>query len=343
MNVTFNYLVTSFFTTYLANERGLSGNTIASYSDCMRLLIKYACDRFDIELEKVSMEMFTVELVLDFLDSLENERHNQRSSRNVRLAAIKSFFHFLARTVPELMHLNESIQAIRSKKTEHAPPPSLTVDEVDAILAVPDPSELLGSRDLALLQLFVNTGARVQEVADLKVADVRFEAPPTVTLTGKGRKKRIVPLWQETVDIIRNYLNMKQQADIVTDTLFVGIGGNPMTRFGIGRRIGKHAQAAAANCPSLTDRQITPHVFRHTTALNLIEANNDITLVRDWLGHADIRTTSQYVEVSIERKRRALEKVPAPTAAKKTEQPIWKKNDVMDFLCKLSRVEHNVA
>lgn len=343
MNVTFSYLITSFFTSYLTNERSLDSDTIASYSDCMRLLINYTCNRFGIDPEQMSMEMINTELVLDFLDALENERHNRQTTRNVRLAAIKSFFHFLARTVPELMQANESIQAIRSKKTEHEPPPSLSPDEVAAMLAVPDPVDILGSRDRTLLQLLYNTGARVQELADLKTVDIRLDTPATVTLTGKGRKRRAVPLWQETVDVIRHYLNIKEQAGIITETLFVGIRGKPMTRFGIGRRVDKHARTAAASCPTLSNRKITPHVFRHTAALRLIEANNDITIARDWLGHADIRTTSQYVEVSIERKREALERVPAPAAGDGPEQPVWRKPEIMDFLCRLSKPEHNVA
>jgi site-specific recombinase XerD len=343
MNFTFSHLVTRFFISYLANERGLSENTVAAYSDCMRLLINYACERFAVDPDKLNTGMFTQELILEFLDHLERDRKNCEASRNQRLAAIKTFFQFLARTVPELMHLNERIQAIRPKRTDHLPPPSLTVAEVDAIIASPDPVRLLGARDKALLQTFYNTGARVQELVDLTIPDLRFDTPAAVTLTGKGRKRRTIPLWPETVRIIRHYLQARQQHGIHSEHLFLNVVGQPMTRFGIGRRVQHHAAAAAVRCSSLRDRRISPHVFRHTTALHLIEAGNDITVVKDWLGHADLKTTSQYVEVSIERKREALEKAPAPRSSKEPEAPSWREPPLMAFLVRLSRKACYVA
>jgi integrase/recombinase XerD len=292
MSPSFSHLVTRFFVSYLGNERGLRHNTIASYGDCMRLLVGYACERFALDPEKLAVEMFTRELVLEFLDHLEHHRNCRPSSRNQRLAAIKTFFHFLARTVPETMHLNERIQAIRPKTTEHAPPKSLTVEEVDAISHSPDPSDLLAARDKALFQMLYNTGARVQEIADLTVADLRFDTPAAVTLTGKGRKRRVVPLWPESIALVRHYLQLRTQAGIHSEHLFLSNRSNPMTRFGIGRRLQRHAASAATRCPSLADRSVTPHVFRHTTALHLIEAGNDLTVVQEWLGHADLKTAS---------------------------------------------------
>lgn len=343
MTVTFSYLVTRFFVSHLVNEKKLAQNTIASYSDCMRLLIDYACRRFEVAPEQISMDMFNSELIVDFLDALEAERNNIETTRNQRLAAIKAFFQFLARTVPELMHLNECIQAIRPKNTEHNPPPSLTRTEVDAIIAQPDPVSLIGARDKALMQTFYNTGARVQEIADLQITDMRAAGPPTLTLTGKGRKQRVVPLWPETVELIGHYLQMRKQAGIESEHLFLNNRAAPMTRFGIGRRVALHAESASHRCPSLCERAITPHVFRHTTALHLIEAGNDITVVRDWLGHADLKTTSQYIEISIERKRAALAKVPTPASSTETPPATWQTPPLIHFLTKLSRSKHYVA
>lgn len=343
MTVSFSHLITSFFTNYLAAERGLSENTVASYSDCMKLLVNYACDQCKVGPEGLRMDMFTRGLILDFLSYTETARQNSEATRNQRLAAIKSFFSFLARNIPELMEINTRIQAIRAKKTDHRPPPSLNRDEVEAILAVPDSGTLLGARDSALLQLLYNTGARVQEIADLDISDIRFETPAEITLTGKGRKRRVVPLWAETAEAVLHYLQIREQAGIRSDHLFLNNRNNPMTRFGIGRRTQLYADKAAACCPSLAGRRITPHVFRHTAALHLIEAGNDVFLVRDWLGHADIATTSQYVEISVERKRAALEKVPPPTTANAPERPQWKKPDIMDFLTQLSRKQNYVA
>jgi site-specific recombinase XerD len=337
MNITFSYLVTTFFRSHLGAELGLCANTIASYSDCMKLLIHYACERLNCQPEAIDLTAITHELVIDFLNPLEQQRGNGPNSRNQRLAAIKTFFHFSARHVPEMALANERIQAIRLKRTEHLPPPSLTVKEVVAILGSPDPHALIGARDRALLQLLYNTGARVQELADLTPADLRAGSAPTVTLTGKGRKTRTIPLWQETVDQINQYVALRNQKGIKTEHLFCGARGEALTRFGIGRRVALHAALAASQCPSLQGRDVSPHTFRHTTALHLIEAGNDIAVVKDWLGHADIKTTSLYLEISIERKRKALEKVPPPLGAIPPETPQWKQTELLTFLNRCSR------
>ena len=334
----FSHIVTSFFNAYLTAERGLSVNTRASYSDVMRLLLNFACERFHVEPEKLNLEQLSRDLIVDFLDHLEKVRENAAETRNQRLAAIKTFCHFLARNVPELQHLNATVQAIREKQTAQEPPPSLSVTEVEAIMAVPDTSRLLGARDNALVLLLYNSGARVQEVADLKLAHLHAdESSALVTLTGKGRKTRVIPLWPKTLLAIRHYLTMRQHHGIQSDHLFINVKAQPMTRFGIGRRIDLLAREAASTCSSLCDRTVTPHVLRHTTALHLIESGNDIAVVKDWLGHADLKTTSTYLEVSIRRKRNALAKLSPPDGSEPVEQPQWKQPRLMTFLAKLSR------
>lgn len=336
--MTFSHLITTFFQNHLAAERGLSANTIGSYSDCIKLLIHFASARFSALPEKLDINQFSRELVIDFLDDLESTRKNTAATRNQRLAAIKTFFHFLASNEPELMHLSETIQAIRQKRTEQSPPPSMTLDEVGAILAVPDPSRLLGARDKALVQLMYQSGGRVQELADLRISDIRFDTPATVTLTGKGNKTRVIPLREETLAALTHYLEFREQTGLHSDHLFLSIKGHPITRFGIWRRIEKLATEAALHCPTLQGRRITPHVFRHTIALHLLESGADIVLVQEWLGHADLRTTSQYLEVSIERKRAALEKVHSPEGGGYPIEPArWKQPALMTFLTKLSR------
>jgi site-specific recombinase XerD len=336
MKLTLSYLITRFFVSYLANERGASKNTIAAYSDTLRLLIKYLCKKHSKQPEALGMEMLNPEEILDFLDHLEHDRKNSKSTRNQRLAAIKSFLHYAARENPELMLSNERIQAIRSKKTDHKPPPSLTVEQVHAILDSIDTAPRIGLRDKAFIQLLYNTGARVQEIADLHINDLRFESPATVTLTGKGRKIRTIPLWEETVQHIQAYLQAREHAGIQSSHLFLNSKREPITRFGIGRRIELHGKNAAEKCPSLKDLKLTPHVFRHTTALHLIEAGNDITIVKEWLGHADLKTTSQYIEVSVARKRAALEKLPPPGSGEQVEMPKWKEPGIIEFLTSLS-------
>lgn len=343
MTITFSYLVTAFFTSHLSTELGLSDNSIASYSDCMKLLIDYLCKRFKIQPEAIELNTITSELVLDFLHALEKERGNGTATRNQRLASIKTFFHFIARHVPASMQTNERIQAINLKRTEHLPPPSLTADEVDAILSTPDQNTLIGARDAALLQLLYNTGARVQELADITIPDLHVGSAPSVTVTGKGRKTRSIPLWQETLDAISRYVAFRKEQGVESEHLFINTKGAPLTRFGIGRRVALHATNAARCCPSLQGRNITPHTFRHTTALHLIEANNDIFIVKDWLGHADIKTASQYVEVSIERKRKAIEKLPPPDGGRAPETQQWKQPDILKFLNQYARKARYVA
>lgn len=336
MNPSLSHLITSFFSSYLTNERGASENTIAAYSDTLRLFIKYLCKKHRKQPEKLSSEMLNPEEVLDFLDHLEHERNNSQTTRNQRLAAIKSFLHYAARENPELMLPNEHIQAIRSKKTDHKPPPSLTVEQVRTILDSINTAPLIGLRDKALIQLLYNTGARVQELADLCIDDLHFEKPASATLTGKGRKTRTVPLWDENVQLIQAYLRKREYAGIHSDHLFLNNKGHPLTRFGIGRRIEHHGKNAAEKCPRLKDLSITPHVFRHTTALHLIETGSDITIVKEWLGHADIKTTSQYIEVSVARKRNALEKLPPPGSKEPPQVPEWKEPGIIEFLESLS-------
>lgn len=336
MNPTLSHLITRFFVSYLANERDASENTIGAYSDTLRLFIKHLCEKYGKKPEKLSTEILNPEAVLDFLDHLERDRNNGQSTRNQRLAAIKSFLHYAARENPELMLPNERIQAIRSKKTDHKPPPSLTVEQVHAIIDAIDTAPLIGLRDKALIQLLYNTGARVQEIADLRISDLRFESPSTVTLTGKGRKTRTVPLWEETIQHIQVYLLEREHNGIQSSHLFLNNKGQPITRFGIGRRIELHGKNAAEKCPELKDMKLTPHVFRHTTALHLIETGSDITIVKEWLGHADIKTASQYVEVSVARKRDALEKLPPPGSGEHIEMPEWKEPGIIEFLTSLS-------
>lgn len=335
--MTFSHLVTAFFQKYLAAECGLSTNSIASYSDCMKLLINFACARFTVHPEDLTVDQFDRELIIDFLDDLESRRLNGATTRNQRLAAIKTFFHFLASNVPELMHLNETIQAIRQKKADHPPPPSMTIEEVDAIAAVPDSSKLIGARDRALVKLMYNSGGRVQELADLRICNIRFDTSATVTLTGKGGKTRIIPLWEDTLTAINHYVQFREQTGSISDHLFLNVKGQPMTRFGIGRRIGELAREASELCPSLCGRRITPHVYRHTIALHLLESGNDIVVVQQWLGHDDLRTTSQYLEVSIERKRAALAKVSPPANGASVETAQWKQPALMALLTNLSR------
>ncbi len=273
---TFANLVTTFLNLYIIADRGLSPNTRASYSDCIKLLILHLCEKNKIKPEAVTIEMIDKELVTDFLHTLEEDRNNKAATRNQRLAAIKSFFHFAVNKRPDLMFQNECIQAIKSKKTDYKPPPSMSIEEVETILSVPNTETLLGTRDKAIIQLLYNSGCRVQELVDLTLSELHFDGAATVTLTRKGQKTRVLPSWQETVEILTHYLEFRKREGIVSDHLFLNNRGEVITRFGVGKMVKKYAKIAAQKCPSLIDCNITPHVFRHTTALHLLEATGDL-------------------------------------------------------------------
>ena len=337
---TFGSLVVGFFRNYLANQKGCSKNTIGSYSDCIRLLLVYSCERFQVSFDRLDLERIDDRLILDFLDHLEKERGNQAKTRNQRLGAIKTFFRFLALQDPALTAVCERICAIRPKRTDHKVIATLDRDEITEILAVRETDTLLGARDQALLMLLYNTGARVQELVDLDASDLRMQEPLQVLLTGKGRKQRIVPLYEETVAAILHYLTLREGAGIESQAVFLNARGKRITRFGIGHIVAKHAARAARTCPSLKGKKVTPHTFRHTIALHLIQSGSDISAVKEWLGHADINTSSLYVEINIEMKRKALDACPPPVSPHTDlpDKPLWHDPQISRFLQELSRV-----
>ncbi len=337
MKTTLGHLIVSFFRSHLANHRGCSPNTIASYSDCIRLLLHYVCEQRQLPIDELSLEEITDERILGFLDHLEQVRGNSAVSRNQRLGAIKSFYRFLALQEPLLLPVCERVCAIRAKKTAHKLIPSLGTEQTQAILQAPDPGTAQGCRDRALLLMLHNTGARVQELCDLSVASLRLEKPAQVVLTGKGRKQRIVPLWPETVQALEQSILTRPQGHLRDQPLFLNLHGKPLSRFGVGYLVHRYTALAARRCPSLRTANVTPHTFRHTTALNLVQSSADIVTVRDWLGHADIKTTALYVQIDLETKRRALDQCPAPSLNPGTPKPEWTQPPILKFLAQLSR------
>jgi len=335
--ITFGSLILSFFSSYLANQRGNSPETIASYSDCIRLLINYCCNHLSITVDKLALDMISDTLILDFLDYLEKKRNNSPKTRNQRLAAIKTFFRFAARQEPTLGAVCERVCNISAKKSEHKTIQPLENYEVKEILSQPDSNTLSGARDQAILALLYNTGARVQEMIDLKISDLNMENPMQVILTGKGKKQRIVPLYSQTVEAIQHYLNLRQNAGIEHERLCLNSKNQPISRFGVAYLIRKYVSKATRKCSSLLKRTVTPHTFRHTTALHLIQSGVDITVVKEWLGHACIKTTTLYVEIDIDMKRKALQACPPPIPGLQLEKPQWKEAPILAFLHQLSK------
>jgi site-specific recombinase XerD len=210
--------------------------------------------------------------------------------------------------------------------------------EIGALLKHVDQSSRNGARDYALLLFLYNTGARVQEVADLEVGDLRLDAPFQVELTGKGRKKRVCPLWPETVAAIRNCLEYRGPDTERIPSVFLNANGHPITRFGIRYIVRRYAAMAAHACPSLKSKKTSPHSVRHTTAMHLLQSGNDLSVVKAWLGHAHLDTTHAYIEIDMKMKRKALEASQPPgVAISKKKRPRWLQPGILQWLDDLSK------
>jgi site-specific recombinase XerD len=315
-------------------DRNLSLNTQRSYRDTLRLLFGYLADHHALDPTRVAVEHVTADVIRGFLAHLEQQRHSAVATRNQRLAALRSLFRFIGRQVPELIDHATQIQGVPLRR---APPPTipyLEKAEIDAVLAVPDRHTSRGRRDYALLLFLYNTGARATEAAGLTVGALALDAAPAVRILGKGRKLRHCPLWSHTADVLRTLLGPQLQG-VPDARVFLNIRQQPITRFGIHTLVERTAAAAAKTMPSLANKRVSPHTFRHTTAVHLLRAGVDINTIRAWLGHVSLETTNRYAEVDLEMKAKALETcaVPSPTTPRDPTKPDWRDDqDLMAFL-----------
>ena len=323
-----------FFSHYLPVQKGLAENTILSYRDAIKLLLCYAADTRKMSVEELSVEDIDESLVLAFLDHVETVRGCSPRTRNVRLAAIRAFFSFLAREEPSLMPHCQAIRAIPLKRTEHKTIGYLEEKETQAMLDAVDVHSRTGIRDKALLLLFYNTGARVSEIVGLNVTDLRLDQSPQVTFLGKGKKYRTCPLWPETAQALHAYLQERASKEPNLQHVFLNANGSGITRFGVHYIIRQYAVKAEKTCDSITAKSVSPHTIRHTTAMHLLRAGNDVNMVSYWLGHADINTTHVYLEIDMNMKRDMLEKARAP--AVNNALP-WKMPDVLQWLSRLTK------
>jgi integrase/recombinase XerD len=306
----FAALVQRFFAERLLQQKNASPRTIAAYRDTFRLLLSYAERKMGKPPAKLALIDFDVTMVLNFLEYLESERHNTVRTRNARLATIRAFAHYVALQCPEALLLTQQIQAIPMKRFEKPMLGFLSRKEIQALLEAPDEQTWCGYRDRILLTFLYNTGARVSELIAIRVADVELTASPSVRLHGKGRKQRTVPLWKETAAKIRHWLayaNLKAEQPLVPTRL-----GLPMTRSNVAERIALAVSSAVKHCPQLQGRKVTPHTLRHTTAMHLLQAGVDITIIALWLGHESPVTTHGYIEADLSMKERALATIALP-------------------------------
>lgn len=328
--------VRRFFEDHLVSQRGLSQHTILSYRDTLKLLFQFAAQRGQKSCTDLALSDITPDLVRAFLDHLGSVRHNSVGTRNIRMAAIHAFFRYLAAMDPRLMAQCQQILALPFKRHNKPVLGYLEKEEIQCIFRHIDVQEPAGRRDDALLRLLYNTGARAQEAVDLNVCHIRFSRPHYARIQGKGRRERTCPLWEETMRSIRRYVEDRQLKLSDNAPLFINAKGDRLSRFGLRYMITQRVAKAGQACPSLLTRKVTPHTFRHTTAMHLLQAGVDLNMIRSWLGHASIETTNLYVEIDLEMKRKTLQ--PSEKLLPKTNQegPSWQRDpSILDWLAKL--------
>ena len=324
-----------FFSHYLPVQKGLSANTMYAYRDAIKLLLCYAADTLGRPVDRLTVQDITEMVVIAFLEHVEQERHCSPSTRNTRLAAIRSLFAFISREQPAMLLQCQRIRAIPLKRTEHQTVDYLQEKEMQAVLDAVDINSRTGIRDRALLLLLYNTGARVSEIVQLKLPDLRLNgAVGQIHLLGKGKKHRCCPLWPETVTALQAYLDQRSPKEPGVQHLFLNANGAYITRFGIRYITDKYGATAQDQLPFIKTIKVNPHTIRHTTAMHLLRSGNDVNMVSYWLGHSDINTTHIYLEIDMEMKRRMLEKAGAPDIKKKK---LWHKPDIMQWLNDLAK------
>ena len=303
-------LVQQFFTDRLWTQLAASPNTIAAYRDTFRLLLQFASEQTGKAPTQLTVEQVDVTLVGDFLTHVEGKRRNSARSRNARLAAIRSFFRFVAMKEPaHLLHC-QKILAMPSKRYERRSVEFLDRAEMNALLAAPDRSTWAGRRDHAILSVALQTGLRVSEIINLRRRDVTTGTGAHVRCEGKGRKQRCTPLRQEIIKVLDVWL--KERAGLDDDPLFPTIRGTKLSRDALERLVQKHTLAASKSCTLLIGKRVSPHVLRHSTAMELLHHGVDQSVIALWLGHESVETTQIYMHADLRLKEKALARITAP-------------------------------
>jgi integrase/recombinase XerD len=303
----FSGLVQAFFTDRLLRQRRASPNTVAGYRDTVRLLLRFAKERLGKAPTKLSLEDLDVAFVGDFLDHLEKGRGNGARSRNTRLAAIHSFFQYVSFQEPAHAEQCRRILAIPSKRYQRRQIEYLTAKEIDALLAAPDKTTWIGRRDRAMLLVAIQTGLRVSELINLRREDIVLGTGAHVRCEGKGRKQRCTPLRQEAVEVMAQWL--RECPSEPATPAFPSSRGGPMSRDAVERLVSRHQRTAERHCPSLERKKVTPHVLRHTAAMQLLQHGVDRSVIALWLGHESVETTQMYLHADLRLKEDALGKV----------------------------------
>lgn len=314
---------------FLPGIKGVSYNTIASKRDAYMLLLKYLKETKNVKPEDAEIPQLSREVIAEFLDWLETARNSSISTRNIRLAAIKSLFSYIQTQTPDYIYQCQQILSIPRKKEPVHTLEYLTVDGVKAVLDTIDGSTKQGLRDIALLSIMYDSAARVQEIADLCVNDFRKEKPATLRLTGKGQKTRIIPLMKTTAELLSKYIdafhsNYNGEKGI---PLFSNRNKTKLTRAGIAYILNKYVERARKEQPALIPENISPHGFRHSKSMHMLQAGVPLIYIRDFLGHSEISTTEIYARCDSEQKRKAIEAA-CPNITK-AETPLWHSDSLL--------------
>jgi integrase/recombinase XerD len=321
-------LIYHFFEHHLKAEKGLSPASIHSYRDGIRLFLLFLAKKVGRTVTKLSLTDITADQVKAFLAYLEAERDNHIRSRNQRLTMLHTFFAFAAGHAPELLHEAERVAAIPQKRCQPPATHYLERDEVEVFFAKLSNDGQLAVRDRAVLLFLYNTGARASEVVGLTIEDLTLLPPPRVRLHGKGDKWRTCPLWPETALVLQQMLQRRKRSLAAKEPVFTSSVGKPLTRFGLYKLVKRNTKAIPK---SETQNGVSPHIFRHTTAVHLLESGVEVNVIRGWLGHVSLDTTNRYAEINIKMKQEALEACQAPSASSMAppRRPIWQSDSML--------------
>lgn len=299
-------LLHAFFEDHLKCQKGLQITSIRSYRDTLRLFLLFVADDVHHKLTRLTLADLTAERVHHFLTFLEQGRHNQVRTRNQRLAALRTFFEYLATCDPQMLMQAQQVSTIPVKRTAPSQTLYLELDEIQALFANLPTKGQFALRDHALLLFLYNTGARAQEVADLRAGNLVLNDQPKTRLHGKGDKWRTCPLWNQTAELLRQLLERQSRHLDLDDPVFISRSGQPLTRFGIYKVVRRHTAELDKKGHDGKPKAISPHVLRHSTAVHLLEAGVEINVIRAWLGHVSLETTNRYAEINLRMKAEAL-------------------------------------
>jgi integrase/recombinase XerD len=296
-----------FFTDFLPRQRALSPHTLQSYRDSLKLLLQFTAGKSG-DPSHLTVEQVNVARITAFLQSLESSRRNRVSTRNVRLSAIHSFFRYLGSQCPEHLEQAQRVLSLPFKRTGSRQIEHFDAAEIQAVLKAVDVDRGNGRRDIALLSLMFNTGARVSEITGVQTDDLRLTSPCSVLLRGKGQKERTCPLWPETANLLQRLVEQRGLPPTQSAPLFLNNRGAWLTRFGVRLILKKHVEKAAQRHPSLKHKRLHPHSVRHSTAVHLLRSGVDLSTIAHWLGHVSVNTTNKYLAIDLDAKREALAK-----------------------------------